>query len=214
MTRKNIPWAQIILESAFVVFGVVLALAANEWRGNRADKAAGKAAAVTIGEEVLLNRESVVAAISYHIQVSDSLAAFSRRNAQTNRIPGLDLFPRGFISTTGSNLLTTAWEVAAVTGAINHIPYSDVLAMSRVYDKQSAYRSQSQTAGDLIYKQIFEGGTDAVRNNYRNLLGIIQTFVYVECGLIKQYDQAIAELAINTGPDPLPVIDRCQYYLR
>ena len=219
MSMKNgpsaIPWKQIALESAFVVLGVVLALAANEWRNTRADRAAGVRAANAIREELKLNREAVHGSLQYHIQVSDSLIAFDRRGPRPGDAPGYQTFPRGFISPASSSVLSTAWEVAGTTGAINHVPYDEVLLMSHVYDKQEAYKKQTNTAGDLIYKTIYESGTDGVRRNYRNLNGILQTFVYIECDLLGQYDEALATLGDqgNGGNKTAAAFpERCTYY--
>ncbi len=214
MPKRQIPWAHIFLEAMFVVLGVVLAFAANEWRTNRADRAAGVAAATSITEEIKLNRGAVHNSLVYHMAVVDSLSAFQRRSTSPQQVPSINYFPRGFISQSASGLLSTAWEVASTTGVINHVPYDDIVTMSRVYDRQSAYQEQAKTTGDILFEKIYDGGTESVLRNYRNHTGILLTFIYVECALLEQYDDAIRTLRTEDTDLSLPTVERCTYFRR
>ena len=177
-----------LFESAFVVLGVILALAANEWRESRMHRREARAAVASIVEELRANREGVAASMAYHRSRLDTLYAH-RDDAWT---PTLQLFSRGFISP--AQLEQTAWTSASETGTLTHVPYSEVLRLSRVYAQQARYTDQARIVGEILYAELYEGGRESVLRNRRNLTGIIETFWYREGQLVGTYDSVLAAL--------------------
>ena len=185
-TRDAIQKA--IFEAFFVVLAVVLALAANEWRQDRADRRQASAALGSIVEELRSNRAAVQDSLEYH---SGRLDLIQRLESES-RAPGIRDFPRGFINP--ARVFQTAWDAASETGALGHMDYSQVVELSRLYARQERYQAQEQAIGGLIYGELFRGGVGGILENYTNLASIIRTFLYRERQLVEFYDRTLAAL--------------------
>jgi hypothetical protein len=175
-----------LFEAAFVVLGVVLALGANEWRQNREDRRRVVVATNAIGAEIASNRAAVVAASAYHSRILDSL----RVNGSASWRPSPVLFSRGFVSP--AQLSATAWQSAATTGVVEHMPYQTVLQLSQAYASQARYEHQAQSIGEVIYGELFRNGVEGITGNYRNLGNLIGAFLYRERQLAAMYDSTLA----------------------
>lgn len=182
---------RVLVESTLIVFSVLLALGVDEWREARGHRAQAAAAERAIIEELRGNRELIAASLAYHSAVHDSLVAHRR----DGRAPGIQLFPRGFVSP--AQLSHTAWASAAETGALSHVDYETVLRLSRVYAQQERYAEQARGIGDVLYAELYRGGMDAVLANHRNLAGLISTFRYREDALLRQYADALPDAAVR-----------------
>src|SRR5687768_1486085 len=177
-----------LFESAFVVLGVILALAANEWRESRMHRREAEAAVTSIVEELRANRDAVASSMAYHRSRLDTLEA----HRGDGWVPSLQLFSRGFIAP--AQLDQTAWTSASETGTLTHIPYAEVLRLSRVYAQQARYADQARIVGEIVYRELYAGGAESVLRNRRNLGGIIGTFWYREGQLVSTYDSVLAAL--------------------
>ena len=175
-------------EAVFVVLGVVLALAANEWREARTHREQGRAALASIVEELRANRDGVAASLEYHRSRLDTL----RAHRPDDWTPSIQLFARGFIFP--AQVGRTAWTSASETGTLSHMPYADVLRISRAYAEQARYEDQARAAGQIVFASLYEGGHAAVLRNHRNLAGLIETFRYRETQLVATYDSVLAGL--------------------
>lgn len=182
-TRDSLRKA--FFEAFFVVFGVILALGANEWRQNAAADRHADEALAKIEAEIDANRDLVRASLEYHERQVALLA--ERMKAGEPVYPRE--FPKGFVFP--AQVSHTAWEVAKETGAISNMDYDTVLRLSKVYAAHDRYLIQAEMIGGLIYEKMFEGGITAITDNHKNLLSIIYTFVYKEHGLLEEYDAAL-----------------------
>jgi hypothetical protein len=176
-----------LFEAAFVVLGVILALAANEWRQHRADIAQANTALTEIVRELEANRQAVANSLEYHrglvsriIQVADNPAQLSIRD-----------FSRGFIFP--AQVHNTAWSSAAEIGALSNMSYDSVLVLSRVYAQQESYQEQAKSVGQIIYTELYRGGTSAIIANSDNLITVLQTFAYREQQLLQTYNTLLSE---------------------
>lgn len=169
-------------EAVFVVFGVVLALGANEWRRIESDKARAALAMTGIRAELAANLRAIEAARVYH---REKLAGLRRSDAAV----GLEFFDRGFIAPAA--LSDAAWRSASETGVLSRLPFETVLAFGRVYDRQAAYDEQSRASGRLIYGAIFDGGTAAVLEKRAGLASMISALTFTEDRLVKAYDEVL-----------------------
>jgi hypothetical protein len=194
--RRVIDWRPIFLEAFFVVLGVVLALAANEWRQSMVDRRAATTALETIRQELATNRAAVLRSLRYHLYLSDTLSALRRQattsSTESSALPDVRLFREGFVRP--ATLLSTAWQAAAATEAVRNIDHEDVLVLAGIYKQQRRYATQSEQIGALIYGEIFARGTSGMIRNFANLTSIIGAFWYRECDLLLAYDRALAEL--------------------
>lgn len=197
MKSDNINWFAILLEAFFVVLGVLLALAANNWRDDYNKQQRAELALSSIIEEINANRTAVDEAILYHTALMDTLYKHMGRYGVTseNR-PGMDVFAGGFVNP--AEPLSRAWETANATGVIENMPYEQVLLISSVYKHQDQYEVLSTTFGQEIYKRMFNDGVDGIRDNFQNLAQIIGSFAFTECNLAQEYINVLSSLEDNT----------------
>jgi hypothetical protein len=208
--RRIVDWRPILLEAFFVVLGVVLALAANEWRQALADRRSAGTALESIREELAANRESVLEAAQYHLYLTDTLNALRRQAPEggNDPAPGPRVFSKGFVSP--APLLNTAWETAGATEAVRHMAHDDVLVLARIYEQQRRYAAQTDQIGALIYSEMFARGMGGMVRNYANLSSIVAALWYRECGLLLGYDRALAELRDGARAPVAPLPQRCR----
>ncbi|MFN0025419.1 MAG: hypothetical protein ACKVS5_16125 [Parvularculaceae bacterium] len=173
-------------QAILVVFGVMLAFAANEWREAAIEHRESGEALASIREELASNRAAAAASKTYHEQ---RLALIAER-AATGEPLSLSDFPRGFISP--ATLSTAAWSSASETGALANTDYQEIVRLSRVYDMQAVYRDQTVTAGGIIFQRLFDQGVASIPKNAAGLEGVITSFLYRESALIEAYDKATA----------------------
>jgi hypothetical protein len=189
-TRQAITAA--VFEATLVVLGVVLAFAANEWREARAQREQGRQVLAAIVGELESNRAEVAASLEYHTGRLEML----RTEPGDGWEPAARDFPRGFIA--AARVARTAWESASETGALVHLGFDVVHDLSDVYAQQQRYEVQAQAAGDIIYRELFHGGMEAILVNHSNLANLISTFVYREQQLLTVYDAALT--SVDAGP--------------
>ena len=181
------------LEAGLVVFGVVLAFAANEWREHRAAVARAEHALSSIVEELRTNRDAVASSLAYH----DGLLQAIGEAIGSGAAPGIQTFSRGFIAP--ATVYRTAWDSASATGALDAVDFALLLRLSRVYAQQGRYEQQSASIGPLLYGELYRGGMAGVLANYRNLSSLISAMKYRESELLVACEEALAEL--GSGAD-------------
>lgn len=181
------PWlARVLVESALIVFSVLLALAVDAWREGRADRERAATARTEILAELQANRAAVAEALQYHNALMDSIAVYRAEEVA----PTVLVFQRGFVAP--AQLSHTAWSSAVETGALSHMDYPTVLRLSGVYAQQDHYQQQVRSVAQILYGEVYAGGTNAVVQNYQNLGGLISTFSYRERQLLDLYDRTLA----------------------
>lgn len=127
-----------LVESVFVVGSILLALAVDEWAQNQeyaelADQSLG-----IFDREIRQNRARLEDATPYHTGIRDLLSQM--RAAPT---------PPGEIASILEGLeppvlLNTAWETALATGALTHMEFAVVSALSLTYSMQETFADRSQ----------------------------------------------------------------------
>jgi hypothetical protein len=183
-----------LFEATFVVFGVVVALAANEWREARANRRDAAVALADITGEVRFNRAAVQAALGYHSGLLESLG----RRPDSLGAPDMRTFSRGFVAP--AQLSAAAWGVAGETGVTRHIEYAIVLRLSQAYALQRTYEDQARSFGQVLYGEMYRSGPQAIAANYRHLASIIRAFSYRERQLLATYDSTLAAVAGDSMP--------------
>src|SRR5436305_4349221 len=111
-----------------VVLGAGLAVAAEEWRDRRNEHKRTTYAVESIRAEIMSNRKKAEGARAHHLAMADTLTGYDRRH----ELPPERVYFGGVFNP--AHLLSTAWQTAHETGAINGLPYNVVLKLAAAYD--------------------------------------------------------------------------------
>lgn len=187
---RSLRLLPILLEALFVVFGVVLALLANEWRQERELEAKASTALAGIRAEIDANRAEIETAFQYH---RERMATVGRhlQSGSDEPLPE-QVFDRGYIY--ASTLRSDAWHAAVNTDAISHFDYAQVLEISRLYAEQARYEKQSDHLAPMIYRTILEDGRGAMLQHPRRLLTLVGMMAYREEALLNAFEETLASL--------------------
>ena len=168
-----------------VVFSVLLALLANDWREAVQHRQEARRAERSILSELDSNRAAVAAARQYHSLLLEQL----HQARDQGRAPAIQSFPRGFIAPARPQRI--AWESAAQTGALSHLPYPRLLELARAYAQQQRYEEQARAVSELLYAALFAQGTAGVLEHVEGLSTIVSTFRFREDELLEAYDRLL-----------------------
>ena len=139
----------LLVEVFLIVLGVLLGLAANEWRVERERNHRTRAALDYISRELEVNRRQIEALIDYHRAVSDSLDALTDGGAES--VTAADLrraMPQGF---SVPLIQSNAWELARGTGAVENLELRTAMMLARIYDLQEFYNGKLERVADNLY---------------------------------------------------------------
>lgn len=186
---------RVLFESALIVFSVLLALALDEWRQDRARAERTSTALAAVRAEIIENRRAVEAAHAFHRAVHDTLSAYAERD----ELPPYRIYAgRGMFNP--ARVLSTAWESARESGANNDLPYDLVLTLGRTHAWQARYTGLGDRIVDGIYGDIRQHGFEPVlRDGYRGFISLTEDFANREDTLLESYDSALATLDRNVS---------------
>lgn len=177
-----------LFEGFFVVLGVILALGANQWREQRANRQRAEAALSAVLNEIDSNKRALQESFDYHSQSLTMIR--ERKQAGTPLNPGD--FPKGFIGP--APVLEVAWEAANVTGALERLDLEVLISLGKLYAEQSHYVHQSKASGDLLYADLYQSGPGGVVDGSNDLTSLIGTFWYTEQKLVSTYADTFDEV--------------------
>lgn len=183
-----------IVESVFVVGSILLALAVDEWAQDQeyaelADQSLG-----IFEREIRRNRESVIDGMPYHTGIRDFLGGM---RVETSAPAELASIMEGL---TPPVLLNTAWETSLATGALTHMEFEVVSALSLTYSIQETFSDRARANRPRL--SAGDGMTPAeaaarVEDAYDYVAAMVQD----EAELISVYDQALELIARHRDPD-------------
>ena len=180
-------WGSAIFQAVLVVLGVVLGFAVTDWQANAREQNEAQHALSGIIEEIGANRDAVVSARTYHEAKLTAMIASQKSNAKLD----IGIFERGFVAP--AQVSAAAWTSASEVGALAHLPFDQVLSLSKVYAQQAAYMQQQSTVASIIYTEIFSRGTEGMLDNAAGLRSIVSTLQYREQQLEEAYAAAIGQ---------------------
>lgn len=184
---------RVLVESALIVFSVLVALAVDEWRDERATAARAREAVAAITAEVQANRTAAQNAAAFHRQIHDTLKSI----ASKKQLPEPDVYMGGMFNP--ANLVETAWIAARETGAIDAIPFPVVLRLSRTYERQAAYMRLGSAIASDVYLDLRRRGVETVlRDGFGGFLILSTDFAGREEDLVARYDETLKTLAALT----------------
>lgn len=181
---------RLLVESALIVFSVLLALAVDEWRDHRASLARSREALSAITTELKSNREAVQRTSEFHAGVHAKLREF----AAAGKPIDLSQLHGGVFQP--ATLLQSAWITARDTGALEPLPFSLVSELSKTYEYQTQYMTLSRAISDDITIDLRRRGLEPVlKEGLPGFTTLAQDFSSREQNLVKVYDAALAQIA-------------------
>ena len=176
--REKLP--EIALEGLFVVFAILLALAADEWRDNRQNAEIAERALEGIETEMLANRMELLESRGPNLELLERLGA-----AVAGETVDGDLN----VQFEYSLLSSAAWQTAQVTQAIHYADYNLVQQVARLYDLQDLF-AESQRG---MVQQMTGMGGDSDRF-LEGALGHLGIVMGVEAGYMAVLDTMIVQM--------------------
>lgn len=179
-----------LVESLFVVGSILLALAVDEWAQEQEYAELASQSLGIFEREISQNRARLDDQVPYHTGIRDFLSGMrvetSAPSDVANIMEGLD----------PPVLLSTAWETALATGALTHMEFEVVSALSLTYSIQEGFENRIRVDRPRI------SALDPVtplqaRARIEEALEYVSALVQDEAELITVYDQALALIALH-----------------
>lgn len=181
---------RVLFESFLIVLSVLLALGLDEWRQNRAQDERVALALAGIRSELETNRDAVMNAATRHIELRDTLATFA---AADRPPPPAIYYNRGMFNP--ARVLSTAWESARATAALDRLPYGLVLQLSQVYSDGADYTGlRDRIVADIMVDIRRTSAEEVLRDDYRGFIVLAEDFSNREMRLRERYDRVLAQL--------------------
>ena len=134
MSAAGRDWlVKLLLEVVLIGIAVFLGMAADQWRGDRQERAASREALQRIRIEIQKNQREVERVRDYHVRLREALIGYL--DPKTRAATSLQI-------TEGVNpakLDRTAWDLAIATEALAHIDRDIALALTGIYGQQQTY---------------------------------------------------------------------------
>ena len=179
-TTKRFPWLQLTIEAVLIVLSVLLALALNQWRQNRQDRALAQQALQTLRLEIQANQAEVEQKLAYHKEIYDRVSEHPEQSG---------------ISLRTAFLRNTAWETVQATGAATHLDYEVAAAASAIHGMQQKYEQLVGIATELMYATNLNPGGRTAGESRTAFLPILSDMIDYEQTLGEMYAEALGLLA-------------------
>ncbi len=182
----------LLLESALIVFSVLLGFALSEWREHVRERALARDVIANTRLEIGENLETLRRMRPTHIEMARRLrAAADRDTAGTAFDAFYAAFPEGGI---GMSLRDAAWQTAVSTGALRLLDYEDAALLSATYDVQrtTLVSTQQRISDRFLSPQNFDPAMRRAMVLTHHMLLVELTGQ--EGHLIEVYQRALREL--------------------
>jgi len=172
------------VESALIVFSLLLALAANSWNDSRKQRALAEHALAAIREEITSNVDIVRSARAYH----DTMWKETKRADSTKRVHSFAELVASAPAWSGFKAPiydATAWQSALTLGAVGGMGFDTVRTLSRLYAVQTrldAYASNIES---------FDFSDNAMPSTVRRMYVYFATVTTNEDTMLNRYTQAL-----------------------
>lgn len=146
--RKPAWLAEVIVQSIAVTVSILLALWVDQWKQRHAEQSLATESMINFTKEIRQNEARLDDILPYHEGLRSMLKQVEsshsiRTQAEFQNAVGIDgLRP--------PSLLQTAWQTAVATGALTHLDYETVAALSLTYTLQDRFREDSRTGFQAI----------------------------------------------------------------
>lgn len=184
---SRLPAQKLLIEVFSIVLGVLLALAMNQWRETRANRALAETALANVELELEANRDLLV--LLNENNKSALAAATTVDHSATEE-------PTAFVP--GLQLQEIAWNALLSTGVSSYVDYQTILTLSESYSIQRVYKELGvqvvQAELNTAAYAVATGTTVDEQSKLENFAGFFELLVAIEIELLRSYDAAIATL--------------------
>ncbi|MEM1176746.1 MAG: hypothetical protein AAGM22_00250 [Acidobacteriota bacterium] len=187
-------WPRLVGEALWIVLAVLLALAADQWRENKANQKLADKALRGIVEEIQSNRGMVLYFLPRHREIQDALPESHEDWTQ----PSLEDEDSRFDPIV---LRDTAWRTALETNALVHMDYQTVRQLTEVYTFQRAYNDLTRDLLRSVFDLEFHD-PKRLEAQFAATKFALYIFVENEEALVEAYDRALGEIEITPTPRP------------
>lgn len=186
--------ARLLVESAVVVFSILLALAVDEWRQARATEERVQDSLESLRSELVENRRTLRQARGYHAELADTLftLASAGREEPPEGVPS-----QGWLLSV--ELLSNAWEVATTSGTTADMSHGTAVALARAFDQQDSYLERRRALLPVVYEAAVTRETPSLRRLYPAMAGIVSDVADWERQVLEAYDSALEALDGTAG---------------
>lgn len=168
--RKPAWLAEVIVQSIAVTVSILLALWVDQWKQRRAARDLATESMTNFVTEIRQNEARVDDILPYH----EGLRSMLKQEEYTHSIHTQSEFQSaiGIDGLRPPSLLQTAWQTAIATGALTHLDYETVAALSLTYTLQDRFREDSRTGFQAVMQasDFGPGGGDIAVHSADNYL--------------------------------------------
>ncbi len=184
-SSKDTSFRKIVIEVVSIVLGVLLALAVNEWRENRANHAEAESALQNIKNEILSNQSHLSLIHEINLKTTQAMVEDPSSADESKFIPGMQL-------------KSAAWETMLSTGVSNHVDYQIILILSNLYSIQDLYKDTGRMLTESAMNMSAYAaalGSEVDDNQFaKNFSDYMNMLVQVEDQLLNSYESALTHL--------------------
>ena len=183
--REKLP--ELLVEAASVVLAVLLALAVDEWRETRSQKALAARARASILEEIRANESEL------RRTQADNRAMLQRIE---EALPRINQEPETFVEFHFKIALlsSAAWNTAQTTQAANFLDFDWVQRVARIYELQGLYITSQSAVVDRV-----SGISEILEGDPKRMLTIIaermRVALHHQDSLLEEYAKILGKTA-------------------
>jgi hypothetical protein len=185
-TLGKLPIQKLLVEVFSIVLAVLLALAMNQWRERRGNRALAETALSNIELELRSNQDLLLLLNENNRSVTASLAG---EDPETGN-------PPAFVP--GLQLQEIAWNAFLSTGVSSYVDYGTVLMLSKLYSIQEVYKELGsqvvQAELNSAAYAVAAGTTIDEEQKLEQFSGFLELLVAIEIELLQTYEVTLAEL--------------------
>ena len=174
---KQVPWAQLLVQAALVVFSVLLALAMQSCREAQLNKELAQQALRNIASEIRVNQKEVEEALAYNRTLVDSL----RQN------------PASGITWKPAFIRDSAWETAQASGAARYLDFSIISIVVEIHEIHEQYKRLVDINTQLTYEGNMRG-TGLEERTSSPFLNSVYDLMLREQWLLEKYKEALERI--------------------
>jgi hypothetical protein len=191
---RRVSWPswllRVFVESFFIMFSILMALAVDNWRENRQNRRLAQQTLRIFEREIRLNLATIEDITPYHSGLRSVVAEAIANPAQA---ADMRTIVEGLRPTILQN---TAWQTAGASGGLTHIDVETTWQLSLTYSFQERFRQQT-LASLPSFSLAAVADKEEMQRNVRQMHNYLNELVTLEQDLRAAYLQAIE--IIRTG---------------